>query len=118
MKITAGKISVDTTANKVDNRQKGVLDNLTVIIQGNVTDWGESAYRARYAGQGSLNGIQILDYNILCSSMLVSEDASLSYRSRQGTIAHEFLHTMGLPDLYRDASQDRKSTRLNSSHQD
>lgn len=102
--ITEGKISVDTTANKVDNRQSGVLDNLTVIIQGDKTDWGESAYRARYAGQGSLNGIQILDYNILCSSMLVSEDASLSYRSRQGTIAHEFLHTMGLPDLYRDAS--------------
>ncbi len=101
--ITAGKISMDTTNNKVDNREKGILDNLTIIIQGDKTDWGEAAYKARYSGQGSLNGIRILDYNVLPSASLVSENASLSYRSRQGVIAHEFLHTMGLPDLYRDA---------------
>lgn len=103
--LSDGRISMDTTVNKLDNRQKGVLDNLTIIIQGNVTDWGEAAYRATYAGGGSLNGIRILNYNVIPSSSLVSEDASLSYRSRQGVIAHEFLHTLGLPDLYRDSGK-------------
>lgn len=101
--LSDGRISMGAISDKLDNRQNGVLDNLTVIIQGNATDWGQAAYRATYAGSGGFNGIRIMDYNVIPSSSLVSENASLSYRSRQGVIAHEFLHTLGLPDLYRDS---------------
>ena len=101
--LSDGRISVDTT-NKLDNKQAGILDNLTVIIQGKVTDRGEAAYKAVYAGQGYLNGrLLIRNYNMIPSALLVSENAAANALPQQGVISHEFLHTLGLPDLYRDS---------------
>ena len=102
--LSKEKISVDTT-NKLDNRQGGILDNLTVIIQGNTTDRGTSAYRAMYSGKGYLNELLIRNYNMIPSALLLSENAAANALPQQGVISHEFLHTLGLPDLYRDSGK-------------
>ena len=100
--LADGRISVDTT-DKLDNRQAGILDNLTIIIQGNVTDRGEAAFKGIYAGQNKVNGLLVQNYNMIPSAKLVSENATANALPQQGVIAHEFLHTLGLPDLYRDS---------------
>lgn len=100
--LSDGRISVDT-ADKLDNRQAGILDNLTIIIQGNVTDRGEAAFKSIYAGPDKVNGLLIRNYNMIPSAKLVLENAAANVLPQQGVIAHEFLHTLGLPDLYRDS---------------
>ena len=96
-----GRISTDTLQGKLDNRQSGIVDNLTIIIQGNAVEGGETAIRKQYAGPGNLKGLRVLDYNMIPSDKLVSEDAGIHVLMQQGVIAHEFLHSLGLPDLYR-----------------
>lgn len=80
-----------------DNRTEGIIDNLTVIIHGRsssgsdfmwphksicpVTDRINSRY---YVG----------NYNMM-------DGWSLLRGNQQGTLSHEFLHSVGLPDLYR-----------------
>lgn len=80
-----------------DNRTDGIIDNLTVIIHGRsssgsdfmwphksicpVTDRINSRY---YVG----------NYNMM-------DGWSLLEGNQQGTLSHEFLHSVGLPDLYR-----------------
>lgn len=100
--LSDGRIKINTT-DKLDNRQAGILDNLTVIIQGNTTDRGESAFKAMYSGQDEVNGLLIRNYNMIPSASLLSENAAANALQQQGVIAHEFLHTLGLPDLYRNS---------------
>lgn len=97
-----GRIPSDAFQGKLDNRQAGILDNLTIIIQGNTVEGsGESAIHKTYVGPGSLNGLRVADYNMIPSDRIVSEDAGVHVLMQQGVIAHEFLHSLGLPDLYR-----------------
>lgn len=102
--LADGRIPMNTT-DKLDNRQAGILDNLTIIVQGKVAepDKGESAFKSVYAEQDKVNGMLIRDYNMIPSALLVSEDTVPRALSQQGVIAHEFLHTLGLPDLYRNS---------------
>lgn len=98
------QIQIDTDANKLDNLQSGVIDNLTIIVQGKITGGKESAFHSTYAGEGRIHGLCVGDYNIIPSSDLVWENpAEVHALSEQGVIAHEFLHTLGLPDLYRQS---------------
>ncbi|MDE6674162.1 MAG: immune inhibitor A, partial [Acetatifactor sp.] len=102
--LADGRISMNTT-DKLDNRQAGILDNLTIIVQGNVADpnKGESAFKSVYAGSEKVNGLLIRDYNMIPSAKLVLENPAVNALPQQGVIAHEFLHTLGLPDLYRSS---------------
>ncbi len=73
-----------------------VVDNLTVIVEGNVVvNNSESSFKANYGGSSSetdkINGLFVSCYNALTSSMLFDKSVNI----------HEFLHTLGLPDLYR-----------------
>lgn len=94
----------DLSQYRLDNRQNGLVDNLTIVIQG---DAGEDRnniiypHKSQYSGQETLNGCRIFNYNILPSAVLVTDDASMGVKQAQGVIAHEFLHVLGLPDLYR-----------------
>lgn len=100
--LSVGRIPINNT-DKLDNREPGILDNLTIIIQGNVTDRGEAAYKSAYSGQIKVNGLLIRDYNMIPSALLVSKDTDPKGLQQQGVISHEFLHTLGLPDLYRNS---------------
>lgn len=105
--VADGRISISGIQGKLDNRQAGILDNLTIIVQGNAVEGGETAIRKTYAGTGSFNGLRVMDYNMIPSNKLVSADAGLHVLMQQGVIAHEFLHSLGLPDLYYGAGGDK-----------
>lgn len=98
----SGIIRLDTSACKLDNQSSNVIDNLTIILQGDTIGGQETAFHATYAGTKTINGMRVFDYNIIPSGRLLPADAATGHvYSEQGVIAHEFLHTLGLPDLYR-----------------
>lgn len=101
--INKNEIILDARNNKLDNRNSGYIDNLTIILQGDTINGEKTAFHTTYAGTAKINGsgLRVSHYNVIPSSMLVSNDASLYVAAEQGAIAHEFLHTLGLPDLYR-----------------
>lgn len=49
--------------------------------------------RSTYSGTDTIDGVQIGNYNILTESRVY-------FGLQEGVIAHEFLHTLGYPDLY------------------
>lgn len=101
--INNGTIPVDTGSIKLDNLNRGILDNLTIVVQGNDINGQKHSYRAQYGGTetfGAAN-LRVSEYNALYSSALVTEDGSAAVSEQQGVIAHEFLHTLDFKDLYR-----------------
>ncbi|MCM1231880.1 MAG: hypothetical protein NC489_17310 [Ruminococcus flavefaciens] len=100
-----GDSLLNASAAKYDNVKSGVLDNLTIIIQDPVNDSNSSSpssFKSSYSDSKTAGGLHIGTYNVLYASFLVTDDGKdLAHASRQGVIAHEFLHTLGLPDLYR-----------------
>ena len=101
--INNGTIKVDGTY-KMDNQTAGVLDNLTIIVQENANESvQEKAFHGTYGGSERLGSLRVFDYNMIHSDRLVSDDGSFTAAPQQGVLSHEFLHTLGLPDLYRSA---------------
>ncbi len=81
----------------LDNDSKGILDNLTILLP-ELKDKNHfpASHATSYAGSEMFQGLQVATYNLL------QEDFSAdSLVSHSGVITHEFLHTLGLPDLYR-----------------
>lgn len=101
--IQDGKIPVDTSQTKLDNLNRGILDNLTIVVQGNDINGQVHSYRAQYGGTETFGaaGLRVSEYNAMYSAALVTDDGSIGVSSQQGVIAHEFLHTLDFPDLYR-----------------
>lgn len=89
------------SAVKLDNVDQGIIDNLTIIVQGSFLPGNNVSHKAQYGGTDTISGLRVHNYNMLPSSVLVTDDASIGVKQAQGVIAHEFLHTLGLPDLYR-----------------
>ncbi len=83
----------------LNNREK-IVDNLTIVVpcdDGNTTRlFGD--HEAYHSGNSTLNGCIVRPYNILTESGIYYE------YSESGVIVHEFLHSLGYPDLYRRAS--------------
>lgn len=91
---------------KLDNCEAGVLDNLTIVLQGTTFNGKDRSYKANYAGDHTIRGIKVSNYNAIPSVNLIDTtlaDGSVQMGgfAGQGVISHEFLHTLGLPDLYR-----------------
>lgn len=74
-----------------ESSDQSSVDNLTIIVQGDriVQDW-ESSFKANYYGDERINGLLVSCYNAVTSDMLIDRSVNV----------HEFLHTLGLPDLY------------------
>lgn len=101
--IQNGKIAFDTT-HKTDYRSAGTIDNLTLLVQGDSGSYRNSIiypHHTSYDGYGMIGGKYVWNYNVIDSSSLVSSGAAdENYRSKQGVLSHEFLHSLGLADLY------------------
>lgn len=79
----------------MDYNESGIIDNLTVIVQsstaaGDISGDFTYPHHDDYAGSGTIGGCIVRHYNVISSFSLSESVAS-----------HEFLHSLGLPDLYR-----------------
>ena len=85
--------SVPTSLN-LDFNNDGNIDNICFIVTGNAYVWSSLLWPHRSALYGLptayINGKIVCDYNLI-----PIQGASM------GTIVHEFMHTLGAPDLYR-----------------
>ena len=88
----------------LDNLRDGVLDNLTIVLQGASLGSRSDAFAGRYTGEETLPGeIQVSRYNALPSRALIDwtrEDGVQvkGGQSGRGVLANGLLHTLGLPN--------------------
>ncbi|RHP51237.1 hypothetical protein DWZ37_05135 [Clostridiaceae bacterium AF31-3BH] len=85
----------DVDVGNLDLTGDNIADNITVVVpceaeNGNIQF---RDLRSTYPGTDTIDGVQIGNYNILTES-------SVYFGLQEGVIAHEFLHTLGYPDLY------------------
>lgn len=92
---------------KLDSRyNNGYIDNLTIIVQvdkdkmtgafgSRKADWGDS--NTLLGGQWKVGAYNVLPTNMLGVGTLTDSGYSLA--------SHEFLHTLGAPDLYRTSGE-------------
>lgn len=91
---------------KLDSmRGDGYIDNLTIIVQVDENNTS-GAFGSRKADLGDnqtlLHGWHVGAYNVLPTNMLrLGSDFDQGY----ALASHEFLHTLGAPDLYRTAGE-------------
>ena len=85
----------------------GYLDNLTIVLRGGEegTSSGTTfvSHKGDYFGTEEWSGKRIGTYNILNTYTML--EAGLN-ASESAVIAHEFLHSLGFPDLYRSSGTD------------
>ena len=101
--FNSGKIVLNQPDVKLDHLSSGVLDNLTIMIQGRIQGISSSIHK-EYMYSETVGGVRVRNYNVVQAEDLITDPPSLMFNTRQGLIAHEFLHTLGLPDLYRGSS--------------
>lgn len=98
-----GEIVLNQPGVKLDHLRSGILDNLTIMIQGKIQGISSSIHK-EYGGSETVGGVVVRDYNVVQTDSMIYDPPVPSSSTRQGVIAHEFLHTLGLPDLYRGSS--------------
>lgn len=80
----------------------GVIDNLTVVVpcESGITNSLYVGHMTTY--QSGLNGVATIKGKTIGGYTVIPESGSfLSKSNGAGMIVHEFLHALGLPDLYR-----------------
>lgn len=100
--FNSGKIKMPS--DRLDNKYSGVVDNLTVIIQGRCPSGSDFMWPHKSVTDVSTkinNKYQFGNYNFIDSYSVTGTIAAC-----QGVITHEFLHSVGLPDLYRRSGTD------------
>lgn len=94
-----GEIQGDSldTWEKAGQTLDGCIDNVTFLVQsdGNGTFY---PHAAGYGGSRELYGKKVAQYNIIPTAKL---SLSASYCLGYAVVSHEFLHSLGAPDLYR-----------------
>jgi M6 family metalloprotease-like protein len=92
------------TSENLDYDGDGVVDNLVIVSDKPYTDdRGDPFYshKANYDGSSTIGGNAVFTYNML-NGYTVFDDIL----SQEGVICHEFLHSLGFPDLYRNSTAD------------
>ena len=95
--------NVSTMENQIfDYNEDGFIDNLTIILRGKDSDGTLSPHSTVYGENIEWGNKKIAHYNILNTNRLMESGVP----ERSGLVVHEFLHTLGYPDLY---TKDRNS---------
>lgn len=89
----------------LDANGDGLLDHLVLVVQAGDSSKDSSSFYPHsttfdygdHAGV-TIKGLSVFHYNVINSSALTSGSMQ-----KQGVISHEFMHSLGLPDLYRNA---------------
>ena len=80
----------------VDYNNDGCVDNLTIVVSCDDDNVNRTfvGHKSTYAGSEEINGKKIAAYNI------IPEGDAYFGLSKSGVIVHEFMHSLGYPDLY------------------
>ncbi len=85
---------LDVSGYNLDLNGDGCVDNLTILVQGDNINGEDHSFKTDYGGAETINGLYVRCYNAMPSSGVLGGGGAR-------LISHEFLHTLGLPDLYR-----------------
>lgn len=94
--ISANAVSLPQNTT-LDYNGDGAIDNLTIVA---ACGTGEEAaqfygHMSSYDGTATIGGYTVRNYNVV-------PEYSVYMRKAVGILCHEFLHTAGYPDLYRE----------------
>ncbi|MBQ3420183.1 MAG: Ig-like domain-containing protein, partial [Romboutsia sp.] len=94
-------VPVDTNYD-IDMNNDGYVDNVIFIFGAKKGEEGDVlwAHKANHNGATEVNGKKVDNYNVHNSYSLMDTLVG----SEQGVLIHEFMHSIGYPDLYRSSS--------------
>ncbi len=83
----------------LDGNADGIVDNVIFVIDGKANDSDSPIWPRAFSVNGmQLNGLSVSRVNIQNSTQLFEN----SITGAEGVLCHEFLHSLGYPDLYRN----------------
>ncbi len=104
--VIKSQIEATFTADQLDTNKDGSIDSVMIVYAGQGGYWGSALWPSYLGNQQFTNGLS-LQNKIQFQLIRLSEGTSLS-ANNSGTIIHEFLHRLGLPDLYRHPTETYK----------